>query len=77
MVEMQACDLSFRASQEEPVEALVLSRDDFYTMMNQSATTERALRQAAVQRSSEYCPLGVQRKDTSRATRTRMFRWRK
>jgi ABC-type lipoprotein export system ATPase subunit len=77
MVEMQACDLSFRASQEEPVEALVLSRDDFYTMMNQSATTERALRQAAVQRSSEYCPLGVQRKEPSRATRTRMFRWRK
>ena len=56
MVETQACELSFRASLEGPVEALVLSRDDFYSLMNQSTSASYALRQAAIQRGMAYCP---------------------
>jgi ABC-type lipoprotein export system ATPase subunit len=55
IVETQDCDLTFRASLDGPVEALALSRDDFYTLMNQSSTAAYTLRQAAIQRSMTYC----------------------
>ena len=56
IVETQACELSFRATLEGPVEALVLSRDDFYTLMDQSTSAAYALRQEAIQRGMSYCP---------------------
>jgi ABC-type lipoprotein export system ATPase subunit len=56
LIETQACELSFRASLDGPVEALVLSRDDLYTLMNQSSAAAYALRQAAIQRAMSYCP---------------------
>jgi putative ABC transport system ATP-binding protein len=77
MLETQSCDLKFRASQEGPVEALVLSREDFYDLIGASAPAERSLRQAAVQRSAQYCPLGNRPKRTIRGPRTRRFIWRK
>ena len=61
LVETQACELSFRAALDGPVETLVLSRDDFYTLMNQSSSAAYALRQAAIQRAMAYCPRGKTR----------------
>ena len=61
IVETRACELSFRASLDGPVEALVLSRDDFYALMNQSTSATYALRQAAIQRAMAYCPRGRRR----------------
>jgi ABC-type lipoprotein export system ATPase subunit len=59
IVETPACDLCFRASLEGPVEMLCLSVDDFNHLLNDSPAVSNALRQAAVERSAQYCPSGA------------------
>lgn len=77
LVETQACNLTFRASQEGPVETLVLSRDDFYASMKQSPSAAQALHQAAVQRSKDYCPHAAARMAPSRLAKRRRYLWSK
>lgn len=77
LVETPACDLSFCASREGPVEALVLSRDNFHALINQSAAAAQVLHQEAVERSISYCPKSKLRFHVSHPVKRRRFFWRK
>ena len=77
MLETPACDLSFHASAQEPVEVLVLSRDDFYALMSQSSQAAEVLRQTAIQRAMAYCPRAKRRAVASPPVKRRWLWGRK
>jgi hypothetical protein len=56
MLETGFCDLSFRAWEQGPVEALCLSLDGFNRFLSESPAASQVLRHAAVEHSLKYCP---------------------
>ena len=62
MVETSFCDLSFRAWEQGPVEALCLSVDGFNRFLSESPSASQVLRHAAVEHGLQYCPLAEKRK---------------
>lgn len=56
MLETQACDLTFRASHNGPVEILTLGLSEFNRLLSEHPSTGDSLRQAALERSQVYCP---------------------
>ena len=62
MVETSFCDLSFRAWEQGPVEALCLSVDGFNRFLSESPSASQVLRHSAVEHGLQYCPLAEKRK---------------
>jgi ABC-type lipoprotein export system ATPase subunit len=56
LLETEACNLTFRAVAQAPVETLCLTLTQFTQWLSENPTAESALRQAAVQHSQNYCP---------------------
>ena len=62
MVETSFCDLSFRAWEQGPVEALCLSVDGFNRFLSESPSASQVLRHSAVEHGLQYCPSAEKRK---------------
>ncbi len=54
LLETESCNLTFRASSQEPVEALVLTLDHFNELIGDYPAAQHALRSAAVERGKAY-----------------------
>lgn len=62
LLEVDYCNLCFRASTGQPVQALCLGLEKFNQLLNETPSAEHLLRQAAVDRGVQYCqPTGPAR----------------
>jgi putative ABC transport system ATP-binding protein len=67
LLETGYCNLTFRASSQEPVEALVLTVDHFNQLIGEYPAAQHTLRGAAVERSNQYCQQPAHRRQPARS----------
>jgi len=79
MLESQTCDLTFRATTDTPVETLCLTLGQFSQWLAENPSGDSALRKAAIEHSTAFCPGVVPERGTqvksSSPVRRNLFGW--